>query len=112
MAQFLKLPPEFEVVIDFAVEDYPGGARLVVNRLLAALEVNDGETTHGESRRAFEVKAVFIRPAMAYRLAHTPQQLTVNRSIIAANYSYDSTHFNSSVPIGYLYLLPLSDDEA
>src|SRR4051812_46049287 len=49
MAAALEVLAEFAIVIDFAVVDNPGGAIGVVNRLLTALQIDDGQTAHGQA---------------------------------------------------------------
>ena len=41
VSQFFESLAEFEVVVDLAVEDNPGGAILIVNWLLAAFQIDD-----------------------------------------------------------------------
>src|SRR3954463_6465169 len=49
MAAALEVLPELAIVINFAVVDNPGGAISVVNRLLTALQIDDGQTAHGQA---------------------------------------------------------------
>ncbi len=78
VTEFFEFLAQFEIVVDLAVENDPGGAILVVDGLLPAFQVDDGEAAHGEADRAVDVKTVVVRPAMADRLVHAGQQRFVN----------------------------------
>jgi hypothetical protein len=78
VAEFLELLAKFAVVIDFAVENYPGGAVPVVNGLLATLQVDDREAAHAEADGAVKIKAVVVWSTMANGSAHPRDQSLVN----------------------------------
>ena len=77
VAELFQLRAQLEIVVDFAIEDDPRRAICVVNRLLSALEVNDGEPPHRQPDPVLKIKTVFVRPAMAYCLAHARKQATI-----------------------------------
>src|SRR5215813_5492430 len=70
VAQFFELLAEFEIVVDLAVEDDPRAAVLIVNGLLAALQIDDGEAAHGHADRTIYVAAVLVGTAMPDRVVH------------------------------------------
>jgi hypothetical protein len=63
-----------------------------MDRLLATLQVNDRQPAHGKADAIVKIEAVFVRPSMADRLAHSGEQRPVYLPVTRANYSYDSTH--------------------
>src|SRR5205085_526446 len=92
MAQFFQLRPQFEIVVDLAVENDPRAAVLVVNRLRSAFEIDDCEAAHSETDGAVEVEAIVVGTTMTNRIAHSRQQLLVNRLSVVSNDTYNSTH--------------------
>jgi hypothetical protein len=85
MAQLLQLFSELKIVVDLAVEDYPRRTFLIVNWLLAALQVDDGQAAHSETNGPINVKAIVVRPAVPDRIAHARQQLFVDRFPVISN---------------------------
>ena len=65
---------------------------MIVNRLLAALQVDDRETAHRESDRTVDVETIIVGTAMTDRVVHARQQLLVNRFPVASNDANDATH--------------------
>ncbi len=94
VAEFFEFLAEFEIVVDLAVEDDPRAAILIVDGLLAALQIDDGEASHRESDGTVDVKTVLVGTTMPDRLAHPRQQLLVNRFSVVSNNAYNSTHKN------------------
>jgi len=67
------LCPEFEVVIDLAVEDDPYGVILVRHRLMAGWgEVDDGKTAEAQDHVGVLVEAAVIRSTMGLHLDGPP----------------------------------------
>src|ERR1041384_7476310 len=95
MSGILELLAEFAVVINLSVEDDPGGAIRVGDRLLAALQINDCETAHRQAHAVIEVKSIFIGPAMMNCFVHAREQLAVDRRAITTNNSCYATHLIS-----------------
>ena len=73
MAAAHELRRELPIVVDLAVVDDGDRAVLVVDRLLAAGDVDDGEPPHREADAGLEVKAVAIGPAMGDCVVHPLQ---------------------------------------
>jgi hypothetical protein len=92
VTEFFEFLAQLAVVIDFAVENYPGGAVLVVNRLLSALKIDDGQPAHTQANRSIEVEPVVVRAPMTNGFAHPSQQSFVNVSSITPNDSCYTTH--------------------
>jgi hypothetical protein len=63
-----------------------------VNRLLAALQIDDGKTAHPQAHWPTEIETVVVGPAMANSIAHPPHQILVDVSTVVANYACDATH--------------------
>jgi hypothetical protein len=78
MTEFLELVAEFAVVIDLAIENYPGGAVLVVNGLLPTLQVDYRQAPHTKAYRPVDIKAIIVWSTMPDRSAHSRQQILVN----------------------------------
>jgi hypothetical protein len=92
VTQFFELFPQLEIVVDLAVEDYPGTAISIVNGLLTAFEVDNCEATHRQTHRAVDVEAILVRPAVTNGVIHPRQQFLVNWFSVVSNDAYDSTH--------------------
>ena len=92
MPKLLEFLSQFEIVVDLTVIDYPGSFILVVNWLVTAGNVDDGETAHAQTNRAVEVKTVIVRTTMTDRRAHACQYDVVDGFTVVPNYSNDATH--------------------
>jgi hypothetical protein len=92
VAEVLQLLTQLDIVVDLTIEDDPRTAILVVNGLLTALEVDNGESAHGQTDRAVDVETILIGSAMTDCFIHPPQQLLVNWFSVISNEPYDSTH--------------------
>ena len=67
MAQALQLRAQFEVIVDFAVEDDAPFAVILEDRLVTALQVNDLQS-RGAARERFRRKgSLLVRAAMVQR---------------------------------------------
>ena len=64
MAETLEFAPQFEVVIDFAVEDDGRIAVVGANGLVAGLQVKDLQAGCAERTRSGFVDALLVRTAM------------------------------------------------
>src|SRR5579863_969182 len=78
VAAGLKLRSQFGVVVDFAVEDDPGGSVFVAKWLMAGGEVDDAEAAHAEADRAGGVNAVVIGTAVRHGVAHAPEDAGID----------------------------------
>jgi len=76
----LELAPQLRVVVDLAVLDDDARTVLARDRLVAAGEVDDRETSRCERDRAVRVLAAAIRAAVRERRAHRRQPVEVGRS--------------------------------
>ena len=54
VTEFLEFVAEFAVVVDLAVENYPGRAILIVNGLLSALQVDYRQAAHAKPDRTMK----------------------------------------------------------
>ena len=68
-----EVAAEFEVVVDFAVEDDADGFVLVPDGLPAAFEINDAEPPHAEREAGHGVQARAVRPAVGDEVEHPLQ---------------------------------------
>src|SRR6185369_6181709 len=84
------------IVVDLAIENDPRTAIGIVDWLLPALQVDDGEAAHRHPNGSVDIKTVFVRPAMTNVVVHARQQLLVNCFPVVSNDAYDSTHDNNS----------------
>ena len=73
MACVLKPFTQFGEVVDLAVEDDPGGFPLVVNRLVAADRVDDGQAADAESHAIAQQDALVVGTSMDKGVAHSGQ---------------------------------------
>lgn len=87
---------EFEVVVDFAVEDDLEVAVLVGDGLPAAFEVDDGEAEVAEGGGAFLEVAVAVGAAVEDAVAHGADQSGVGGAMAIGHKSGDSAHKRGS----------------
>jgi hypothetical protein len=92
VAEFFQLSSELPIIVDFAIEDDPGGAIPIVNWLLAALDINNRQAAHTQAHWSTKIEAIVIWPAVAYSRGHAAHEFLIDWNIVATNYSYDSTH--------------------
>ena len=78
VTEFFEFVADLAVVVNLAVENYPGSAVLIVNRLLPALQVDYRQAAHTKADRSINVEAIVIRPAMPDGSAHPAEQCLVN----------------------------------
>jgi hypothetical protein len=83
--KILELLAEFLIVIDLAIENYPGGLILIVDRLLAALDINDRQTPHSQSNVPIDIETIIVWPTVLDGHAHAREQGLVDGAFIAAN---------------------------
>ena len=70
VAAALEVRPQLDVVEDLAVEHRPDGLVLVVDRLVAALEVDDAQPRMAQAEAGLGVIAGAVRPARRQRRDH------------------------------------------
>src|SRR5215831_15129034 len=72
---------ELDVVIDFAVEDYPDRSIFVVDRLIAPGEVDNAQATIAETDIASKEESIAVGPTMPERGRHPAQQILIHPSV-------------------------------
>jgi len=70
VAPGFEIVPQVLVVIDFTVKDDPNSFVFVAEGLVAGLDVNNAEATHGQPNIFFDKKAVIVGPAVDDVLVH------------------------------------------
>ena len=70
-------------VVDLAVEHDMNGVRLIGHRLIAALEIDNAQPTHGEPHRAANKRTVPVRAAVNQRITHGAKGRPIVRSPLA-----------------------------
>jgi hypothetical protein len=70
-----QLPPDVEVVVQLPVLDGPDVARLVRDRLMPALHVDDAEPSDAEGDSVTKVRAAVVRPTVGHRVGHAVEDL-------------------------------------
>src|ERR1044072_1982216 len=73
VAEVFQLLAQLEIVVNLPVEDDPRRSVAIMNWLLAALEVNNRKAAQGETDRAVDVEAIFVRAAVTNRVVHPRQ---------------------------------------
>src|SRR5580704_14589652 len=61
---------QFEIVIDFSVEDRPHRVVFIVDGLLATGNIDDAQPAHAQTNRAPNIQTFIVRSAVHNRLAH------------------------------------------
>jgi len=82
MTRLLEFRAQLAVVVDFSVEDHPDALILVVDGLVAAGHVDDGEPAHCEADASAHVGATVVRAAMVERCVHPLEPRSVQRTIL------------------------------
>src|SRR3989442_13624786 len=102
---------EFSIVVNLAVVDDPRRSIRVVNRLLSALQINDGQPPHGQPNAVVEIKTILIRTSMPDRVVHSRKDVAINLRVITANDTCYSTHANLQLksPAARTFHLPQKD---
>src|SRR5260370_35344710 len=70
VAEFLELFAQLAIVVDLTVENDPRGAILIVNRLLAARELDNRKPAHTHAHAPAKIEPAAIRTASATGSAH------------------------------------------
>src|SRR5687768_16266306 len=84
-----KLP----IVIDLAVVDDPFRLVRVVDRLLAAGEIDDREPAHRKADAAIQIEAIFVGTSMLDGEVHRLKDLTIDGLLRSTYYPYNATHY-------------------
>src|SRR6187402_2428381 len=79
------------VVIDLSIEDHADAAVLVEDRLLPAMEVDDGQAPHRQAHGAVEVMSGAVRTATLDAVIHAKQR-ALGEARAGRKKSTDSTH--------------------
>ena len=83
MSQCLQLGNKGLIVVDLAVEDHDDGSILVVERLLARLEIDDREPPVAECHSGSEMLAAPVRSPVALGVVHPPEEHAVGLAVSA-----------------------------
>src|SRR5689334_4501380 len=70
VAEIFQFGSKFEVVVNLAVENDPGSAIRVVNRLLPVGEIDDRQAAHRQTNPIAEIKSIVVRTAMTNSVVH------------------------------------------
>jgi hypothetical protein len=88
----LEPGPQRAVIVDLAVEYDAHGAVLVEDRLVAARQIDDGESAHPQCDRALDEIASIVGTAMGHRVAHAYELLARRRCPSQGNDARDAAH--------------------
>jgi hypothetical protein len=78
VAEFFEFVAQLTVVVNLAVENDPGSAILIVNRLLPALQVDDRQAAHAKADRLIEIETIIVRSTMTDGGAHAAEQCLID----------------------------------
>ena len=95
----LRLQPssQFFMVINLAIENDPDILVLVGQRLMAALDVNDAQTPHGEADILLNEETLVVGPSMHDSSVHAGQDVTLDVPVaIGKEDAADPTHISES----------------
>src|SRR2546429_7076819 len=92
MATCLEPHAELAIVVDLAVAHDPHGARLVLERLRAALQVDDGEPAMPERRLPVGPPPLTVRTAVGERAGHPADEPEVDGPRPDADQARDTAH--------------------
>src|SRR5450755_3447087 len=93
MPAAFQIFPQLRKVENFTVEDYPYSFVLVVNRLMAPLQVNNAQPAHSESDVSLGVDSLVVRTSMNNCVAHgVDLNISHHRIRFGSNYPRDTAH--------------------
>src|SRR5256885_15655632 len=92
MSTLYEVLAQVLIVVDLPVEDEPLGAVHIVDRLLAAGDIDDRKAPHSKTYVLFNIKAVLIRPAVNNGSIHPLEEGTVHRSPVSRHISCNAAH--------------------
>ena len=75
IAVLLQSRAQLAIVVDLAIADQHQRAIGVVQRLLAAVQIDDGQAAMAERGERIVMHALAVRPAMRQRVEHSLQRL-------------------------------------
>src|SRR5436189_4278817 len=99
VTELFELGAQLAIVVNLAVENNPRGAILIVNRLVAALEIDDRQATHCQTDALTKIEAVIVRPTVTNCAVHAGEKVAINRRAIAAHNSGYPAHGVATTPL-------------
>ena len=94
MALCCEFLPEFNVIVDLAVEDEPEGSVLVRHRLAGIFrEVDDGKAAVGEGDSPFRVGSLAIRATVGDALRHRGNEPLVRQCVPVTELPRNPAHY-------------------
>jgi len=97
-----KIPPEFEKIVDFAVEDYLYGSIFVPERLIAACYVDNAKTPVPQRDFGVAVVSVRVGSSVSEAIAHTPYERPVQGSVVLSHVTCYAAHANNLTRLALL----------
>src|SRR4051795_8412517 len=91
MSARLQGAAQLEVVIDLAVEYHPYRAIFVVNRLMAAAQIDDAQAPHRQTDTRLAKRAAVVRTSPHERAVHAVQRVIGDGGVVPEVSAY-STH--------------------
>src|SRR5690242_19157448 len=93
MTRRLQLRAQLLKIVDLTVAYAYDGAVLIVDRLMAAADIDDGKAPHTEQQFAIDKCAFVVRSAMKRDRTHARQQRTIDRCrVLERNDSVNAAH--------------------
>ena len=92
MPLLLEFTAQFFVVVDLAVENDLNRAVLVVDWLMARIEVDDTQPPHSEPNAGFKIESFIVGTAVCDCIAHFLQFARIHRSFIQTDNSRYAAH--------------------
>src|SRR5207302_9860147 len=92
-----KVLTKLAEVVDLAVQDDRDGAVLVVDGLVAGLEIDHPKALDPETRRPGAVDSSRVRAAVLEAGAHRVEQRGLHRAAVTSHLSGDATHSRPAV---------------
>src|SRR5437868_1156062 len=93
MAAALQLFAELEIVVDLAVEHELQRPVFIRHRLMAgAREIDDGQTSMGETDRSLDEESRVVWSAMNHRVPRPDEKVGPDVPLLEIDYGKDSAH--------------------
>ena len=82
MTQRLQLFAQSGMIVNFTVENNPGRAVFVAERLVSGRQINDAEAAHADPDRTRSVDSFIVRAAMDHGSAHPTKSCRINPRVV------------------------------
>jgi hypothetical protein len=101
VAARFEILPQILMVINFTIEDDPNVSVFIAQGLMAGLNVDDAEPSHGQPNVLLDEEAVIVRTAVDDLLVHCGEQVAIHApGSLGIENTADSAHDYTLILLG------------